>query len=173
MPVSPSTGKAARSGVAACSAKVPNRALTVLAMALLSTARIAVRYLSFERVGRTLGVRCSTGGAAASARIEAGQLARAQSLARAMARAAHRLPGESRCLPQAIALTWILRFAGIPSRLVIAMHRVDRMADHGFHAWVECGDLVVIGACNQSDYHRLSEFEHISDPLLKEAEHLG
>jgi hypothetical protein len=68
-------------------------------------------------------------------------------LARAVERASQRLPGTSKCLPQAIALHTMRRRRARPSQLVIAvLPGQARGAIEDLHAWVETGSEVLIGA---------------------------
>lgn len=70
----------------------------------------------------------------------------ARQLARAVLRAAARLPFETKCLPRAIALHSMLRRNMIPSRMVIAVLDPRRRgAVEDLHAWVESKGEIVIG----------------------------
>ena len=40
----------------------------------------------------------------------------------------------------------------IGSTLVLATHKTDRTGEHAFHAWVEIGDIFVIGHCDRDAY---------------------
>ena len=63
-------------------------------------------------------------------------------------RAALRLPVSLKCLPQAIALSRILRAENIPHQVVIA-HRKSETATQRdpdmLHAWLETGGQIVLG----------------------------
>lgn len=69
-------------------------------------------------------------------------------------RAAHRralvhLPGHFKCLPQAMALQWMLRRRKVPSVLTIAALPAHlRASPDDLHAWVEAAGVIQIG---QSD----------------------
>ena len=70
-----------------------------------------------------------------------------------VARAANYFPFTVKCLPQAMALQWQLRRRRIDSQLVIAMLKAGRSAAADpYHAWVELGDIMVLGNCERSDY---------------------
>ena len=79
--------------------------------------------------------------------------------ARRVGRAAARLPGNSKCLPQAVALQWILRSRSMPSALIIALHKTDRDHAHSLHAWVETDDEMLIGHCDREQYSVVARFE--------------
>lgn len=71
-------------------------------------------------------------------------------LARAVERAARRLPGQSKCLPRAMALHWMLARRGRPAQLVIAvLPGAARGRLDDLHAWVELGSDILIGALDQ------------------------
>ena len=126
-------------------------------MLWLALARVAVRLVPLRILGKTLGRSVDS---SSSPRFEAMDADRANRLAANTERASLRLPGESKCLPKAVALQWMLRRAGQPSRLVVAVHRTDRTAPHAFHAWVEQGGRMLIGRCERSEYSPVLAFDH-------------
>jgi hypothetical protein len=69
------------------------------------------------------------------------------------------------CLTQAVALQALLTRSGYDSRIEIGVAKVDG----GFeaHAWVACGDQVLIGGPDVTRYERLTTWE---SPLKKSAE---
>ena len=73
-------------------------------------------------------------------------LDRAVRLARHVERAAARLPFPSKCLPQAMALSWMLRRRGIAHTLIFAVRPPEmRGAADALHAWVEVAGKRLIG----------------------------
>jgi hypothetical protein len=61
-------------------------------------------------------------------------------------RAAMRLPFAIKCLPQAVALSWLLSRRGIAHQLVIAVRPADRrQEDNALHAWVESAGRRILG----------------------------
>jgi hypothetical protein len=73
-------------------------------------------------------------------------LGEARRLAGQVERAAVRLPIGTRCLPRAMALSWILRANRIPHVLVFAVRPAGlRQSADALHAWVEIGGTVVLG----------------------------
>lgn len=127
--------------------KWPWRGEVAVGVVLICLARLLVRHVRLSRWRWTLGridAPC-----ASSTRADG---PRAEILASAIERAAERLPFDSKCLTRAVALQWRLRMAGIASRLVIAFHTIDRSGGHGFHAWVEQGGEMIIGACDRAVY---------------------
>ena len=76
-------------------------------------------------------------------------------LARAVARAAGRLPGESRCLPRAMALQWMLRRRAMGGVLHIGvLPGSNRGSLDDLHAWVTRLGEVLIGA-DEKPHHAL------------------
>lgn len=114
------------------------RWLTLEAMAWLVLARLAVALFPFGWWCRQLGPcqGCRT----------AGELSQIRRLAAHVGRAASRLPAESKCLPQAMALGWMLRRRRLDHAIVLVVrppgHRED--ADR-LHAWLAAHDEIVLG----------------------------
>lgn len=108
-------------------------------MALLSWARLIVAWVPFDRWRGSLGLT-------AKRRGSAGPPAEARLLVAAVERAAVRLPFATKCLPRAMALSWMLRREGIGHAVVIAV-RPERLrgSDDDLHAWVEMGGTKLIG----------------------------
>lgn len=113
------------------------RARTVRAMAVLGWARLVVAGVPLKIWRRRLGL---SGSASASG------LAEANREAAHIERAAWRLPLGAACLPRAVALSWRLRGARIPHRVVLAVRPPDRRDDEdALHAWVEVQNEIVLG----------------------------
>lgn len=64
-------------------------------------------------------------------------------LARAVQRAARRLPFRPTCLEQALALEHLLRSAGLQASVVLGVRRVGATLDA--HAWLEHGGQALLG----------------------------
>ncbi len=78
---------------------------------------------------------------------EAGlSLAEVRRLAASVDRAATWLPFTTKCLPRAVALSWILKREQVAHTLIIAV-RPERLRGlhDDLHAWVEIGGVKVIG----------------------------
>lgn len=107
---------------------------TVQAMALLCRARLLVAMVPFSRW------RGSLGGAGPA------RLPEARHSAKVIEWAAARLPFASKCLPRAMALSWMLRRAGVGHTVVVAARPADsRGSDDDLHAWVEVGGERILG----------------------------
>jgi hypothetical protein len=106
-------------------------------MANLTVARIVVATRSFRRWRRSLGFGGPDGRS---------DLAEAKRLAADVEWAARRLPFRTRCLPRAVALSWMLRRRQITHSVVLAVRPADRRsAEDDLHAWVEVDRTTVLG----------------------------
>lgn len=127
------------------------RLLVLEALVWLTFARALVAGLRLGRWRRWLGQPAAAPLATAPAPGD-------WQLARAVERACQRLPGESKCLPRAMALHWLLRRRHRPSQLVIAaLPGNQRGTLNDLHAWVEMGGEVLIGALDMP-YQPLARF---------------
>lgn len=114
------------------------RGRTLEAMALLCAARLLIGLVPFRRWRRALGW------AGAEAAQPGGP--RPAVLARHVERAASRLPFEAKCLPRAMALSWMLRRRKIGHAIVLAARPASRRdAGDDLHSWVEKEGRVLIG----------------------------
>lgn len=106
-------------------------------MAELIAARGVIAMVPLERWRGRFGLAGPVGPAA---------VAEAMQLAAHVRRAAGRLPVQTKCLPQALALSWMLRRRRIAHSLVIAV-RPDtaRTGQDDLHAWIELGSTIVLG----------------------------
>jgi Transglutaminase-like superfamily len=107
---------------------------TAEALTLLCWARLLIAFVPFERWRGTLGL----GGPA--------RTADAVRDATLVTWAATRLPFEFKCLPQAMALSWLLRRKRLGHTVVIAV-RLARMrgSADAFHAWLEVDGQTILG----------------------------
>ena len=118
-----------------------SRLRTAVAMLLLCWGRLVVAALPFHRWRGTLG-QISIGDSRDS-------LAEARRAAAHVNHAARLLPFHTKCLPRAMALSWLLRWREIGHGVVFAVRPADqRGSDDQLHAWVEVGDEIVIGELN-------------------------
>ena len=112
------------------------------AIALLIAARACVAFLRFGTWRRWVGEASPCDGTARHASAP-DPISRA--CAQAVERAALRLPG-SLCLPQAMALQWMLRRRRQPSTIVLgAAAGQDRGSVDMLHAWVEQDGAILLG----------------------------
>lgn len=120
------------------------RAKTASAMLFLCLAHAYIRFVPFQRWSGWLGTKScdqrkdrDEGDAA----LEQGRRAAA-----VVARAAERLPFETKCLPRAIALSWLLRRQSVAHSLVFAARPLHlRNSADALHAWVEVDRRTIMG----------------------------
>jgi hypothetical protein len=106
-------------------------------MVLLCWASLIVRFLPFHLWSKSLG---GVEAAMPAALAEAGRAAGP------VERGASRLPFSVKCLPQAMALSWLLRRKRIGHAVVIAVRPAAlRNSADALHAWVDVAGTKVIG----------------------------
>jgi hypothetical protein len=114
------------------------RLRTARAMAFLCQARLLIAWVPFERWRGSLG-------SGEQVHSDPG-LVEARRLAAHVQRAADLLPFPTRCLPRAMALSWMLRREAIGHSTVIAVRPPDlRNAHDDLHAWVEVNGVTILG----------------------------
>lgn len=126
-------------------------ALLVEAATWLIIAKLLVAFVRFGRWRGWLGRLVPAGepGRARTDRQAPGQHDRY--LSRVVDRAASRLPFECLCLPQAMALQWMLARRGRrPTLLIGALPGHKRGKIDSLHAWVELGGEVLIGGSSET-----------------------
>jgi Transglutaminase-like superfamily len=116
-----------------------SRLRTAEAMAALSCARLLVATLWFGRWRGRLGHSAGSNPSRA-------QVCAPEQLAAHVEWAARRLPFSTKCLPRAMALSWMLRARGVDHCVVFAVRPSEqRDTDDHLHAWVEVGGEPVLG----------------------------
>ena len=124
------------------------RRATLEAIAWLILARLLIARVPFGRWRRWLGTPVAPQTDDPQLHLDANLAQRR--LARAVERAAGRLPGESRCLARAMALQWMLRRRGLGGVLHIGvLPGNERGSLDDLHAWVTHSGEVLIGASDQ------------------------
>jgi hypothetical protein len=156
----PATGTAATGWTRAVpTGPLATRLVSLEALALLAAARVLIGFVPFARWRRLLGQPVGDGavsGTAAGDHAAAGADERLpRYLARAVTRASARMELRNRCLPEAMALHWMLKRRGCCSILVLAaLPQARRASTDALHAWVEQGGEIRIGL-NDQDYRPL------------------
>jgi hypothetical protein len=106
-------------------------------MAALARARFIVAVIPFDRWQHTLGWH---------GQVSDAGLAIAERFARHVDWAGRWLPFETKCLPRAMALSWILRRKKIAHAVIFAVRPTERRgSDDDLHAWVEVGRRRILG----------------------------
>jgi hypothetical protein len=107
-------------------------------MVALSAARLIVATIPFKRWQNGLGGPVEA--------VPQMTVADAASFAAHVEWAAKRLPFSTKCLPRAMALSWILRSRKIAHCVVFAVRPAElRGSNDQLHAWVEIGNEKIIG----------------------------
>ncbi|MFL6730244.1 MAG: lasso peptide biosynthesis B2 protein [Sphingomicrobium sp.] len=107
---------------------------TAKASALLCWARLLIAWIPFDRWRGTLGFDGPV------------RLSDARRHAAVVEWAARRLPFAFKCLPRAMALSWILRRKRLGHTVVFAVRPAQlRNSADSLHAWVEVGGTTLIG----------------------------
>ena len=110
---------------------------------MLCWARLMVEFVPFDRWRDSLGA--ALGDRSDNLSADAG-LTEARRLAVHVDRAAARLPFATKCLPRAMALSWMLRHRRMGHAVVIAV-RPPQLRDESdaLHAWVEVEGAKILG----------------------------
>lgn len=107
-------------------------------MARLCRAQLLVNWVPFKHWRHGLGYQVEVG---ADPREE-----EARQLAADVKWAATRLPFETKCLPRAMALSWLLRRRQVGHAVVIAVRPNQlRQSPDALHAWVEVESETILG----------------------------
>ena len=118
------------------------RRLSVQAMALLCLARLFVAFVPLRMWRHTIGHVCS----ARSIQPNPAATKPAQRVAAHVEQAASRLPFDTKCLPRAMTLAWLLQMQGVPYTIKLAARPVQmRNGKDDLHAWVEVGGTAILG----------------------------
>lgn len=113
-------------------------------MLMLLVARACIAFLSFGTWKRWVGQPAPCGESPGPP-ANSGPQAVSRACTQAVERAALRLPG-SLCLPQAMALQWMLRRRAQTSTIVLgAAAGQDRGSVDRLHAWVEQDGTILLG----------------------------
>ena len=124
------------------------RGATLEAMILLLVARTLVARVPLRRWRASLGRRVTPQPGSTARPLDANLPARR--LAGAVERGAARLPGDSLCLPRAMALHWLLARRGLGGVLHLGVRPGDRRGRlDDLHAWVTREGEVLIGASDE------------------------
>jgi hypothetical protein len=117
-------------------------------MIALTSARTLVAHVPLGRWRASLGEPVAPEPGDPSVRRDDNLAARR--LARAVERAAARLPGEAKCLPRAMALQWLLRRRGFDAKLVIGVRPgAARGGLDDLHAWIVRRGEILVGASDE------------------------
>jgi hypothetical protein len=126
--------------------------LLLRATGWLVVARIMLIFMPFRHLSARLSAESN------STHIEPEQVL-LQRIAYAVSAAANNVPWRSDCFPQTIAARMLLKRHGYASTIHFGVERVGEDVLNG-HAWLTCGETVVIGG---AELHRYSELHSLSE----------
>ena len=151
------TAKAVRAFVRAPFAA---KAMALEAALLLLLARLLVKYVPMRHWRHRLvtSERPGSGGARLPLSPVQRLPRRAAHVVRVVAR---HVPFPAVCLPQAMALQWMLRRRGVESRLTFGARRKANGPNLDFHAWLTVGGECVIGGGELMTYTVLPPFDGV------------
>ena len=131
----------------------PKRRLLIEAALALGAARLTLATISFRRIAARLG----RAGEESAATIPPGHDRIAEQVGWAVETMARHLPGENRCLAQALSAWRMLGRRGIAGTVYFG---VTRNPDKPFdaHAWLRCGHRIVTGGGGQEKFRVISCF---------------
>ena len=123
---------------------IATRLETLEALVWLCLARLLIGFMRFELWRHWLGSTVQSPTTVSASGSAAPRMA--HYLARVVNRANSHLPRPVKCLPQAIALHWMLHRRNMASQIVIAALPADqRKGRDDLHAWVETAGEILIG----------------------------
>lgn len=129
--------------------------LLPLIWTLLGLSRLLVLIAPFPAIARMLGRR--SGLSARSTRLDARPAARALSVGRSIRLAARYCPWTANCFPQAITASIVLRSIGVAHIVFFGVRRGDTTPLEA-HAWVEAGELPVVGGRGHTHFTAVAAF---------------
>lgn len=119
------------------------RLRTASAMLVLGIAQFTVSFVPFHRWRGSLGTK-NRGGS--EGRLESSAVEAGRRTAAIVERAAERLPFTTKCLPRAVALSWLLQRHALAHSVIFAVRPSHlRHSADALHAWVEVNGAKIIG----------------------------
>ena len=119
------------------------RLRTASAMLALSTAQFAVSFVPLHRWRGNLGTKNHN---RSKPSPEGSAVEACRRSAAIVERAAERLPFNTKCLPRAVALSWLLRRKSLHHTVVLAVRPPHlRSSADALHAWVEVDGAKILG----------------------------
>ena len=122
----------------------------------LGLAGLAIRMLSFRRIGPWLGRYCGTAGP--SLATSSTGRSRALQIRRTVQLAVRYAPWRADCYPQAIVARALLGLYRLPSCVSMGLKRDPATGEPQAHAWVRSGSTIVTGGDGARDYKVVAVF---------------
>ncbi|HLZ67505.1 MAG TPA: lasso peptide biosynthesis B2 protein [Aliidongia sp.] len=135
-----------------CRLPARERRLVIEAIGLLLLARLALTFVSFERIGQWASVDLGRPPPDPDERDRIRRNVRS-----AVTRSARHVPWRAVCFDEGLAAQHMLRRRGIPSNLYLG---VDRKPDRslGAHVWVRDGEVDIVGGHGAERFTPLIHF---------------
>ncbi len=127
--------------------------LLIEALFHLTLARVIILVLPFRWFSSRLGQAA----AESNSELSAAQVKLAAQIGAAVARMSPHTLLDSACLTQAIAAQWMLHRRHIPSTLYLGIEKESKQKWLA-HAWVRCGQNILVGANGYTQYTVVSSF---------------
>ena len=124
---------------------------------LLGLARLAIKTWSFQRIARWLLQVPQAPVPSVPLLSSAGQV-RARQIAQVIELASRHAPFTANCFPQALVVSWLLRWHGLPGVMCFGLKKspASNGGLHGStvqaHAWVQAGPVAVTGGRGFEDH---------------------
>ncbi len=127
--------------------------LLIEALFHLTLARVIILLLPFHWFSSRLG----QASAESNSELTAAQVMYAAQIGAAVARMSPHTLWDSACLTQAVAAQWMLHRRNIPSTLYLGIEKESKQKWLA-HAWVRCGQNILVGANGYTQYTVVSSF---------------
>ncbi len=131
------------------------KSLLVEALVCLIRADLRIRKRPLKAVTDTLGTEQNP----SHVTLDKSQLDAALDVGHTIEMIAKNMPWSVLCMPQAVAVKWMLQRRGIPCTLYFGT-KGDRRADNSLeaHAWVAIDNRIIIGGAHSKEHTALSAF---------------
>lgn len=129
----------------------------------LAWARLLVRFVPFAWWRDTLGPIGDRSEDVRQTDLTNEQARTAVGVGRVVARIANYMPFDAACLPRAMTARWMLERRRIPSRMLVGSKRSIDDGSLKFHAWLLCGNDIVMGGEVSAEYHAFGSIRATSE----------
>ena len=131
---------------------LPEQLLLIEALLNLTLARVIILF-PFRWFSSRLGQTATD----SHAELTPAQAASAAQIGAAVARMSPHTLWDNACLTQAVAAQWMLHRRNIPSTLYLGIEKESEKKWLA-HAWVRCGQTILVGASGYTNYTVVSSF---------------
>ncbi len=133
------------------------RVLLLESFLMLGVARLAILLLPFSWLAVSLGKKKAK--TDEEENVSTSSVSLARNIGKTVCSAANYTPWESVCLPQAVAVLWMLKRRGIAGVLYLGVAKHESDSEKlAAHAWLCCGGVILIGAADYEKYTVVAMF---------------